>query len=401
MKTLHLIILCCLSLTVAAPAQRADDQAAKLSAANNKFGLKLLAELRKKEADKNVFISPASVAMAFGMAYNGAAGDTQRALAAALETQGFTLDELNKANDALRKSLMNADPKVQLSIANSLWARQGVGFKDDFLKRNTDFFGASVSELDFADPNASATINGWVARNTKDKIKKIVPDRIPADTVLYLINAIYFKGDWTTKFNKAHTKEMPFTLLGGKQKQHPLMFQDGKFNYFETRDFQAVSIPFGGERLGFYVFLPAANSNLDAFCGQLTAENWEKWMRQFSKHDGDLWLPRFKLEYEASLIPPLKALGMSIAFEPGRADFSGMRSPPPDLFISEVKHKTFVEVNEDGAEAAAVTSIGVSVTSVQIPPPRFAMKVDRPFVCAIRDNKTGAILFIGAIVEPK
>jgi serpin B len=384
-----------------ARAQQVDDAASQLSAANNRFGFNLFAELRKTESEKNVLISPASVAMAFAMAYNGAAGDTQRAMAAALQIQRYTLDELNKANAALLKSLTTADPKVQLAIANSLWARQGVGFKDDFLKRNTDFLGASVSELNFDDPNASAIINGWCAKHTKDKIKKIVADRIDPDTVLYLINAIYFKGEWTAKFNKAMTKELPFTLADGKPKQHPLMFQAGKFGYFQTNEFQAVSIPFGGGRMSFYVFLPSQQSDLNAFCRRLTAENWDKWMQQFQTRDGDLWLPRFKLEYETSLVAPLQALGMSIAFQPHRADFSAMRSPPPNLFISEAKHKTFVEVNEEGAEAAAVTSIGISVTSVQIPPPRFSMKVDRPFVCAIRDNQTGAILFLGAIVEPK
>jgi len=304
---------------------------------------------------------------------------------------------VNQANAALRQALTNPDAKVQLAIANSLWARKGVVFKEDFLKRNGDFFGATTTEVDFSNPNASNIINGWVEKNTQGKIKTIVPDKIPRDMVLYLINAIYFKGEWATKFVKGRTANAPFFLLNGTKKTVPLMTQSASFPYFKGKDFEAVALPFGGGRMSMYVFLPAESSNLDAFCKQLSAENWEKWMKQFHTMEGDLWLPRFKSEYEKTLNDSLKALGMGIAFDPSQADFSGMRSPP-DLFISEVKHKTFVEVNEEGAEAAAVTSVGMRVTSV---PERFVLRVDRPFFCAIRDSKTGAVLFMGVIVEPK
>jgi serine protease inhibitor len=381
-------------------AKPADATDAKLADANNRFGFKLFAELLKQDNRKNVFISPSSVAFALAMTYNGAAGETQQAMAKTLELQGLSLDDVNRANASLRKTLTNPDPKVQLTIANSLWARKGFGFKEDFLKRNRDFFSAQVSELDFDNPGASAKINDWVSKSTNAKIKKIVEDKIDSDLVLFLINAIYFKGDWAAKFDKTKTADAQFFLLDGSAKKHPTMVQSGKFLYLEDKDFQAVSLPYGGGRMSMYVFLPQQGSSLDAFRKQLTPENWEQWMTRFHKMEGELALPRFKLEYETSLNDALKALGMGVAFDPGKANFEGMHSVSGDqnLYISEAKHKTFVEVNEEGAEAAAVTSIGISATSYEEP---FKMVVNRPFFCAIRDNQTGSVLFMGSIVEPK
>src|SRR5689334_5992629 len=176
----------------------------KLAAANTQFGIKLLSEILKQDNGKNVFISPASVAIALAMTYNGASGDTQKAMAQALELQGMTLQEVNEAYAALKASLQNADPKVQLSIANSLWVKQGVQFKPDFLQRTQSYYQAKVTELNFADPNAAGNINAWVSQNTNGKIQQIV-DQIPPEMVLYLINAIYFKGTWTKQFDKAKT----------------------------------------------------------------------------------------------------------------------------------------------------------------------------------------------------
>jgi serine protease inhibitor len=369
-----------------------------LVASQNHFAFKLFAELTTQDHGKNIFVSPASVALALAMTYNGARGETRRAMAEALELGDMQLDDLNRANADLVRSLEQIDPQVRLAIANSLWARQGLAFDPAFLERNKACYKAAIENLDFADPRAAATINAWVARNTNGKIEKIV-DQVGPDAILFLINAIYFKGDWARQFDQRRTRELPFTLLDGRQKQHPLMSQSGKFDYYAGQGFQAISLPYGAGRISMSIFLPEKNSSLDAFQRSLDAKSWDAWTGRFRETEGTIALPRFKLEYEATLNDALKALGMGIAFS-SRADFGGMCPPPPNVCIDEVKHKTFVEVNEEGTEAAAVTSVGM-VRASFLPNRTFSMIVDRPFFCAIRDSQTGAILFMGAIVEPK
>jgi serpin B len=370
-----------------------------LIAANNEFGFNLFNQLRRQEADKNVFLSPLSVATALEMTYNGAAGETERAMARTLKLDGISLAEINQASAELMKSLSLADPKIELAVANSLWARQGVRFKEDFLARNRQFFGAEVASLDFASPQAVAKINGWVSANTKGKIAKII-DRIDAQQVMFLINAVYFKGLWQRKFDKTLTKTEPFHLLGGGQKPMPMMSQSGSYRYLRGEKFQALSLPYGKGGVSLYLFLPDRGLSLNDFLKSLSYQKWEQWMGSFRNTPGDVKIPRFKLDYERQLNDPLKALGMEVAFTAGRADFSGMRAER-DLFISEVKHKAIVEVNEEGTEAAAATSVGISVTSVRPTPQRFTFIADRPFLMAICDERTGTILFMGAVMEPK
>jgi serpin B len=372
----------------------------KLVSANNKFGFKLFSEVAAGSAGKNVLISPSSVALALAMVYNGADGETKQALARALELHQMSLEETNRANQQLKSALEKADAKVQLQIANSLWARKGVSFRPDFLERNREFYGAEVTELDFNDPAAPATINGWVSRNTNGKIERII-DQINRDSILFLVNAIYFKGKWTVEFKKENTKEESFTLSGGSQKKHPMMRQSGEYDYFAGKDFQAVSLPYGDRRVSMYIFLPAKGSSLAEFQKSLTADNWEKWMEELDNTPGDIVVPRFRVEYEVELNDALQALGMGLAFDHDRANFSKMVMNGEQVAINKVKHKTFAEVNEEGTEAAAATSAEVTVTSVQVPRERFRMVVDRPFFCVIRDNETGAILFMGAINDPQ
>jgi serpin B len=365
--------------------------------ANTKFGFKLFSEILKQDSKKNVFVSPTSIAIALAMTYNGASASTQQAMAKALELQGMSLQDVNQANNALKASLEKADPDVQFSIANSLWAKQGIPFKPEFLQRNQQFYGAKITELDFTEPDAPSIINSWVKENTRNKIDQIVQQIDPAD-VLFLINAIYFKGNWTHKFDKSQTAERPFYLPDGTQKQQPMMSQSGKYRYYENETFQAVSLPYGKERLSLYVFLPRKNTSLDAFQQQLAIENWQQWMSQFKMRNGSIQLPRFKLEYDIQLNTALKSLGMEEAFDDSRANFSNMTSA--SVKIDEVKHKTFVEVNEEGTEAAAATSVRATLTSARMPEAPFQMVVDRPFFCAIRDNQTGTVLFMGSIREP-
>jgi serine protease inhibitor len=377
-----------------------DNVDSRLISANTTFGFKLFAEVAKQDVGKNVFISPASVALALAMTYNGAVGETKQGMERALEMRGMNHLELNRAYSQLKAALESADPKVQLNIANSLWGKKGITFNPDFLQRNKQYFSAEVTTLDFGDPSAPATINSWVADKTKGKIDKIV-DQIDARAILFLINAIYFKGTWAAEFDKAKTKNEQFTTVAGKPKQHPMMHQSGNYNYYEGKGFQAVSIPYGSGRVSMYIFLPAPNVSVGELQTSLTAANWEAWMKQFAKTKGEIGVPRFKVEYEIGLNDALIALGMGIAFDPDRADFTGIVKGPDRAFISRVKHKTFAEVNEEGTEAAAVTSVEMRTTSAMQPREKtFRMIVDRPFFCAIRDNKTGTLLFMGSINDP-
>ena len=369
-----------------------------LVAANNEFGFDLFNQLRTQDKDKNVFCSPLSVATALAMTYNGASGDTHLAMKRVLKYGTMNHADINQSSSALMAKLKSSDPKIELLIANSLWARQGVAFNPAFLDRNRQFFGAEVAALDFANPEAVKTINGWVSQNTKAKIPKII-EQIGGDQVMFLINAVYFKGQWQKRFDAKLTQDMPFHLLTGKTKQTPMMSQSGSFQHFKGENFQAVSLPYGQGGAGIYLFLPNEGVSLGSWLGGLSFEKWQQWMPSFRNAPGDVKLPRFKMDYSRELNAALKALGMEVAFERGKADFSGIREQK-DLFISEVKHKAVIEVNEEGTEAAAATSVGISITSVRREPERFSFIADRPFLLAIRDQQTGAILFLGAVFEP-
>ncbi len=369
----------------------------QLIAADTRFGFKLYTELLQQNGDKNIFISPASIAFALQMTYNGANQATRQAMARTLELNGLKLEDLNAANKRLKAALENLDPKVQLEIANSLWARQGVELLPAFIERNKSAYQAEVKTLDFTNPGAAGVINAWVNDKTHGKIQKIV-DQINPDSLLFLINAIYFKGVWTTQFDKTQTIEEDFTLANNTKKRVPMMRQTGRYPYFENDKFQAVSLPYGDKRLSMLIFLPKSGTTLAEFHRMLTAENWASWTNQLRDMKGNLRLPRFKVEYESSLKPALSALGMASAFT-ARADFRLMVAPPTRAFISDVKHKTFVEVNEEGTEAAAVTSTEMRTVSIK-PQEIFQMTVDHPFFFAIRDNRSGAILFMGSITTP-
>lgn len=372
---------------------------ARLAAADNQFGFDLFVKLQQQDKDKNIFFSPLSVAFALAMTYNGAVGVTKDEMARVLKLQGMNHAELNQASEALLKTLKSADPKIKLAIANSLWSRMDMKFEENFLARNRQYFGAEISPLNFSDPKAVDVINNWVSQSTEGKIPRLL-DRISEQQVLFLINAIYFKGQWTKKFEIANTKDQPFHLLAGKQKAMPMMAQSGDYEYFRGDKFQAVALPYGKGGVSLYLFLPDQDLSPADFLKRFSYGNWEQWVKSFAQTPGDLKIPRFKLDYESGLNDPLKALGMTSAFTAGKADFSGMRSQR-DLFISEVKHKAIVEVNEEGSEAAAATSVGMSLTSMRPPQKRFNFVADRPFVMVIRDQQTGAILFMGSVIEPK
>ena len=376
---------------------------AQLAAANARFAFKLFAELLEEQPHDNVFVSPTSISLALAMAYNGAGGTTRQGMAQALEIQGMSVREVNEANLALAQDLTAPHEGLKLTIANSLWADKGTTFSPAFLKVNQDFYGARVTSLDFTNPDAAGIMNHWVSQQTEGKIPEIVSADDLGSGMPILINAVYFLAPWTSVFDPDDTTDQPFTLLDGSQQTVRMMMKEDKYPYFEDEGFQAISLPYGDEqRFSMCIFLPKETSTLAEFCKSLNAEQWAAWMAAFDGHQGTIMLPRFKAEYEVELRGPLEALGMGEAFG-SRADFAGMLQPARSWFrIGGVKHKTYVEVNEKGTEAAAVTEIGgpTAANGGRRPPEPFYMVVDHPFFCAIRDNETDTILFMGVIVNP-
>jgi serine protease inhibitor len=364
----------------------------RLVAANNDFGFRLLSLLVEEDADKTVFISSFSVAIALAMTYNGAEGKTKEAMAETLGLKGLTLQQVNEANAGFMLMQKSLDPKVQLAIANSIWVRDGIVLSPDFIRRIKVYYAGKVAGLDFSDSGAADIINQWVAVKTYEKIRELVTPPIVSLAELILINAIYFKGIWTNRFDKEKTTESDFNLLDGSRKRHPMMLQSGNYDYYENDEFQAVSLPYGERRISLYVFLPKPTFSISDFQKALTIENWQQWMSEFDEMKGAIVLPRFKVEYGEDLLPGLMALGGKVI---AGSDFESMGAGP--LLISKVIHKTFVEVNEEGTEAAAVTAVVMRKTMTY---DRFSMVVDRPFFCAIRDNETGAVLFMGFVLDP-
>jgi len=369
-----------------------------LIAADNAFGLKLFREIHaQEESGANLFISPLSVAMALGMTYNGAAGTTQEAMQATLELQGLTLEEVNQAYRDLIDLLRGLDPAVEFTLANSIWYRLGLAVRQEFLDLNRDYFDAEVAGLDFASPDAAPTINAWVAEQTNGRIEEIVQAPISPELVMFLINAIYFKGMWTIEFDKELTREAPFTLADGSQKQVQTMFypEPDTVLYYADSQVEVLDLVYGGKAYSMTIVLPAQGTDLAPMIESLDSETWNRWVGGLALRTAIVAMPKFTLEYELEMSEVLKALGMGIAFEPYNADFSRIYQGPENLYISRVKHKTFVDVNEEGTEAAAVTSVEVGVTSV---PPM--IRVDRPFLFVIREKYSGTILFMGVMMDP-
>lgn len=375
-----------------------------LPVAQNIFGFNTFQTLLSTDANKNIFISPSSIALALLMAYNGAGTDTKTAMENVLAIKGMSKTDVDKASLDLINTLKSPDQKVEVDIANSIWARQGKVFNQDFLNTNQQYFQAKVTSLDFDSPSAVNTINSWVSDNTKGKIPTII-SHIPPDARMYLINAIYFKGTWDIEFDKKLTRDRQFTSYNNQKKMVSMMEQhQDNFSYLENDDFQAVSLPYGSNNsLSMYVFLPKEGSliskkDFNTFAQTLNQQNWDTWIEQFRRIEGTVILPKFKVEYSKELKDTLTALGMGIAFT-GNADFEGIFH---QAVISQVLHKTYIDVGEEGTEAAAVTEIGVALGAapgVHVEKKTFYMEVNRPFFYAIRDNRTGTILFMGTVQE--
>ena len=363
----------------------------------NSFGFNLFTKINNSEQNNNVFISPFSVSMAFGMALNGANGQTFDSLKKALGDAGMALDDINSSYKNISAVLTSLDTKVAFQIANSIWYRNGFAVQQKFLDDNKNYLDAEARELDFSQAGAVQTINGWVDTKTHGKIPTII-DVIPDYMVMYLINAIYFKGTWTYQFDSQNTKDTLFMCADGSTVSCKLMKQEATFAYYADATMQAIDLPYGDRLFSMTVILPAAGTSIDQFTSALTQDQWNAITAHLDSSKVVLSIPKFKLEYKKTLNDELIAMGMSIAFS-DHADFTRI-SQKGGLTISEVLHKTFVEVNEEGTEAAAVTAIGIRTTSAGGDPSPHFMQIDRPFIFAIREHQSGTILFIGKIVNP-
>jgi serine protease inhibitor len=370
-------------------------------AADNRFAFALFhAVVTQESPDSNLFLSPLSVGMALGMTVNGAAGRTRDSMLAALQLSGMAMDDVNRGYRGVIDLLRGLDPGVEFTLANSIWYRNTIQPGQPFLDAARLWFDARVSALDFASPSAVQTINDWVSAQTRGKIPTIVDD-IPDSVIMYLINAIYFKGSWTQQFDPALTRDAQFTLRGGSAVTAPTMeHRDAAPALYTSQDgVTVVDLPYGGRAFAMTIVLPPAASGIDSLVEGLTQERWDGWMAALDSAEVVVVMPKFRLTFERELKPYLEALGMGVAFACGEADFTPLfPAAGTQTCITRVKHKTYVDVYEEGTEAAAVTSVEVGVTSVPAGPLRIV--VDRPFVVAIRERLTGTILFLGRVTNP-
>lgn len=364
--------------------------------ANTAFAFDLYPELLSNETATNTFISPLSISMAFMMAYNGAQDETAREMANVLRISDIPLDDLNYANAVLLSHLAYADEDVISEIANSVWARKNFPIKEDFIERIQTSYLAEAATRDFNDPETVDEINDWISERTYEKITEVLEPPIDPLTVMFLINAIYFNGTWTEEFDVDETTDRLFHKADGSTAPVPTMRRHDDMEYLSGDGFQAVRLPYGDGRFAGYVFLPDEDSSLDEFHAALTPENWAHWIRSFRSMEGTLYLPRFEFRYETPLNGPLTRLGMIDAFSELDADFSKITDEP--LFISDARHLSYVRLDEEGTEAAAVTIIEFRTTSIMHP--TFMMDVNRPFFFAIADSESGSILFMGSVYDP-
>jgi serpin B len=371
----------------------------KLIVTGNRFAFDFFREIvRQSDPDSNVFVSPLSADMALGMTYNGARGETQAAMAQTLGLDQLTTQEANESFRSLIDLLRGLDPKVDFRLANSIWYVLGFVARPEFLDVNRQYFDAEVRGLDFASPEAVTTINHWADDNTNGKIPKII-DSIDPNLVMFLINAIYFKGSWVHQFDKSRTRDEPFTLRTGAQENVPTMrhAEAVSLGLYQGPGYEVVDLPYGGGAFSMTIVLPAEGRDVDSVVAGLSPDEWSKMVDGLHDADAIVMMPMFKLQWGDTLNDVLRELGMGVAFVPGQADLSGIAGNPGDLFISFVKQNTFVDVNEEGTEAAAVTTVGVGVVSA---PVIREIRVDRPFVFLIRERFSGTILFVGKIMNP-
>jgi serine protease inhibitor len=364
---------------------------------SNTFGFRLFRQVDLEEGGKNLFLSPLSVSMALGMTLNGAAGGTETDMRRTLGFGDMDRDSVNATYKNILDLLPGLDPKTLIEIANSIWYRQGFPVLPEFVDVSRLFFDAAVQGLDFSSPQAPGVINGWIEDKTHGKITRMIEEIDPA-AVMFLINAVYFKGTWKYEFDPKSTSDDVFNRADGSTIPCKMMGQKATLGYYETETFQAADLPYGNGRYAMSILLPKAGQSIETLIASFDPAAWSLIKNGFTEREITLHIPKFKLEYEIELNDALSAMGMAVAFQGGLADFSRI-AEGRDLYIHLVKHKTFVEVDEKGTEAAAVTVVEIRETSAG-PGNEILMRVDRPFLIVIREKSSDALLFMGKITAP-
>ncbi len=371
------------------------EKSAKVLDAGQQFSFELFKEVYALSGRDNMMISSLSTSYALGMTYNGSDGSTRDAFRDVLHFGDLDDAAVNESYRDLMGQIVKMDKQVEFSIANSIWYRLGFPVLEDFIKTNQDFFDAAVEELDFSDPGAKDRINGWIEDKTNDKIKDML-DNIPSDAVMYLINAIYFNAKWKYQFDAEDTSPGDFHLHDGSVSQAEFMKVNGAFNYLVGEGFSAVELPYGDSSFSMILMLPDWNSTLDELVEGLDEEGWESMLATPGVQNIQIEIPKFKYGFKSLLNDPLMNLGLGVAFG-GGADFSRI-TPGGGIYISRVIHQTFIDVQEEGTEAAAATIVEIRETSG---PGNDFFRADRPFLYVIKENSTSAILFMGKVDRPE
>jgi serpin B len=375
-----------------APAQLTAAESRTIDA-TNEFSLALFREVSRLRAGRTLFISPYSAAVALGMTLNGAAGTTADAMQRTLGVSGRTLSDVNESHRLLAHRLAAADTSVRFVNANAIFYNRALPFEPAFFDTTRKYFDAQVEALDFADASATlARVNGWARERTNGRIERILEEVRAGDQAMFLVNALYFKGDWSSPFVTAATRSAPFVRADGSTQTVDLMSRRAMYPYWRGPDLEAVELPYGAGKFAMTVVLPGSGRTLDQLVASLSPARWQQLTDSLRERDLQLSLPRFTLTYEDEWKDVLTAMGMGVAFSAGQADFTRMSAQGRRLFIEFVKQKTFVGVNEKGTEAGAVTTVGVGIVSL----PQ-ELRVDRAFVFAIRERSTGALLFVGKV----
>jgi serpin B len=374
------------------------EKSAKIIAADNQFGFELFKKVNDSlDEQKNTMISPLSISLALAMVYNGTGGNTKKQMENMLHKANLTAEDINQSYKDLVAALISHDPKVELSIANAIFYRNTFPVKNTFISTNQNYYQAEVSGLDFSKTTETLnTVNGWVNTKTKGKIESIISE-VKAEDVMYLLNAIYFNGEWKYRFDNQATANLSFTKEDKSVIQVPTMTIEQTFNFYSNSTLKLLEMPYGSGKYSMLIFLPEAGKKTDDVISLLTSENVNDYISKLAEQKKEVFLPKFEFKFDNSLVDELAALGMTDAFNDAKADLTGI-SDAAKLVISEVMHKSYIKVDERGTEAAAVTGITVGVTSVG---PDNSFRVDHPFVFAIREKDTNAILFVGKVMDPK
>jgi serpin B len=373
------------------------EKSAKIIAADNQFGLELFQKVNASLTEpKNSMISPLSVSLALAMVYNGTGSNTKKQMEDMLHKSNLTPEDINQSYKELVAGLVSHDPKVELSISNAIFYRNTFSIKPDFISTNQNYYQAEVSGLDFTKTTETlSAVNGWVNTATKEKIDKII-DQVKPEDIMYLLNAIYFNGEWKYQFDTKETTEMTFTKEDKTVVFAPIMTIENTFNLYSHSIFNLLEMPYGSGKYSMLIFLPVSGKSTSDVISLMTADNLNDWISKLTEQKKKVFLPKFEFKFDNSLVDELKVLGMTDAFDDAKANLSGI-SDDARLIISEVMHKTYIKVDERGTEAAAVTGITVGTTSAG---PDNSFRVDHPFVFAIREKDTKAILFIGKVMNP-